>query len=1434
MSEVKPHGNGAAVVPTLDPNAIEDAQAHNAEVKKDLNNIIKPPIESEKPQALKPHTDIKTESPKDLPPPPPIKKSKIRDNATFSWENVGPWDVQSSSDKEASLKNIKNVETYITDHFYGDWYWNCSLIIGTCFFSWFVARIGGGFLSLGIVLLVTNSVYRLEFRRFNRDIRDDLTRIHANNRIDSEVETMEWLNSFLDKFWVIYMPALSEQVMFQAKAILEGAAPGYGIEAVSLDEFTLGSKAPRINAIKSYPKRANDIIEMDWSFSFAPNDTGDMTKNEIQKQILPKVAVGVTIGKAFISKSIPFLVEDMSCVGRLKIKLTLSQNFPHVKIVSAQFLEAPTIAYSFKPVGGDTFGIDIMTFIPGLSSFVNGIIHGTLKPMFYAPNHFDVDVEEILAQQSNDSIGVVAVTIKRLTKLKTGATTKPNSINPYVQIKVANNYEIEERTKVKKLINDPVYNETKYLLVNALNANKINFNVFHLLEDKADDQLIGNTEFSLADLLQEEIQTDLVRNITEGGKAVGKIEFDVRYFPTLPPIELEDGSKEPVADAEIGILKLNLHEARDLDISESFLGLLNPYAEIYINNELVKTCRRLRQTNEPSWDQGFESLITQQSETHIQVLIKDSVDNNIVGKLDANLQDLIFETNRGQEWITTPPLKENGVKPQVRITAGWKALSMTDDSVVKSRHRSSIGGLRLHLRSAKSLKNLEAVGKVDPYVRVLLNGKLRARTSTFLETTDPVFNSTYFLPVANEHQHYLLQIMDAEPEGKDRSLGTAAININDFLKRDEKGYFLAYDGSEEIIEQPVIYNKTPTGVLSYSVSFIPTIPIYTHSELVNKAAYIAEFKEKQLQEQKKKEADEKLFKEKPNEYEWVDIEGDNLPEPEKKEMSLEEAIKYRAGAVTVHLLGGRFDKADVIAHALFDDHAYSSVVSTKSNGKVLDSSSTGEGFVRDLPHSKLIFRIATKSEVNYQTDILAERSFDTLDILKKSYAQPITLKINETNSIKVQLDFTPSDVKLAPFDTVLDVGYVKLDVVGANGIKSVDSNGKSDPFAVISLDAIEVFRTDKQKKTLDPVWNESTNFPILSRSRQVLIVELFDWDLTHDSRSLGKGIIDLSNLVPLTTTNVPVKLDTQGTVNLKATFKPEYIRPKLGVAKGSIVNLGAVAGVPLQMVGGAADMAGNALGAGAGLATDGLTKGMGFATDGVNKGGSFLRGFGRSKKSSSKKLNGDDSDDFNSSFDSTNDNSSVTSIPPTTPSKSSKGTLVEPGTPKSQYANDLQSLRSGHPTPAAAGLAAEGLTAPQRPSFNHSRNASGSSDAMSFVASINGPEAIPGRISIISASGLSTSASIEAKAILKTSTRERELYKTRPTKVEKGSDVLKWNESVPFKSTLQGELQFQLKEHHTFGKSQLLGTATLPLEEVLNKSENLNVKIGNATLTLNI
>jgi Ca2+-dependent lipid-binding protein len=1347
-------------------------------------------------------------------------------------------------DKVAALKVIKAIETYVINHFYGDWYWNSAIMIGTCFFAWLAARLGGGILSFVFILLFTNSVYRLEYRRFNRDIRDDLTRIHASNRLENELESMEWLNSFMDKFWVIYMPALSEQVLFIASEVLKDQAPGFGIDKLSLDEFTLGSKAPRVDSIKSYTKKGHDHIEMDWDFSFAPNDTDDMTKKEIQKKINPKVALGVTVGKAFISKSLPILVEDMSFTGRMNIKLKLTENFPHVKMVSIQFLEAPTIDYALKPIGGDTLGLDIMSFIPGLSSFVNGLIHSNLRPILYAPNSLDIDVEEIMAQQSNDSIGVVAVTITKCTKLKTGNPTKPNSINPYVQLKTSGNADIDERTSVKDSINDPVFLETKYILVNTLEGNHLNLNVFHLLKDKADDQLIGTTEFSLAELLQEQHHTGVVKSITEGGKTVGKIEFDITYFPQLEPFVLEDGTKEPVTDCEVGIMKLNLHAAKDLDISDSIIGLLNPYAEIYVNDELVKTCRKLRQNNNPSWEQAFESLITQQSKTRIQVLVKDTVEDNIVAKLDANLQDLIFETSRGNLWISCPPIKPDGNPCKIKISAGWKALAMDDDTVIQSYYNAPIGGVRIHLRSATGLKNLETVGKVDPYARILLNGKVRARTNTIANTLDPNFNNVYILPVANEHQHFLIDIVDEEAEQKDRSLGSGAINVEDFLKKNDAGYYLAYDGSNEIIEQPILLHGQPSGTLSYSVSFIPTIPVYTISQIHHKDEYLEDMKNKKIEEAKQREKDEKLFKEHPNEYEWVEINEDNIPEPKNLVMPLEQAIKYRAGTIAAHVLSGRFEKSDVYVHTLFDDYAYPSGVSPRTDGNFLHTTSIGEGFIRDLPNSMVIFRVASKVDVNTEKHIVAEKTFSTLDILKRSYSKPLMLKIDDKNTIKVQLEFIPTAVKLAPFDTILDVGKVKLEILSAENLPSVDSNGKSDPLVVIKLDGVEIFKTDKKRRTLDPIWNEAAEFPMLSRSRSILMLEVYDWDLTHDDELLGRASLDLSSAEPFNSTQFQVKLDTQGVLNLRATFKPEYIRPKLHSSNGLGIDLGMIAGAPMKVVGGVTGVASNVVGGGVGAAADGVTKGT-----------SFFKHLGKTKRKPVKGDKGSDENnelsDVNESFDGADTSSTANDTSSTVNDESSDDDTSDAGSRASQdgskkngtvtnYLADLQSLRSGQPpsVKAVPNIQNEHLPPPQRPmtggnAFGHARSASGATDVSSFVGSIHGPDAIPGRITIISADGISGGA-LEVKVTLKTSTKEKELYKTRSNKIDKETNLYKWNESVPFKAASSGELRFDIKERHVFGKSVPIASAVLHLSEALNKSENIILDVGEGHLTLNI
>lgn len=1403
---------------------------------------------------------------------PPAKPS-IRQNTTFSWQDVGAWDNPEISDKGHMLHVMKKIEAYVIDHFYGDWYWNSGIMIGTCFFSWLAARWGFGIFSILVVLLGANSVYRLEFRRFNRDIRDDMTRIHASNRLENELETMEWMNSFLDKFWVIYMPALSDQVKYIANEVLKDQAPGMGIEKISLDEFTLGSKAPRVNSIKSYTRKGQDHIEMDWNFSFAPNDTDDMTKNEIKKKINPKVALGVTIGKAFISKSLPILVEDMAFTGRMNIKLKLTEKFPHVKMVSVQFLEAPTIDYALKPVGGDTFGFDIMTFIPGLSSFVNTLIHSNLRPMLYAPNSLDVDVEEIMAQQSNDSTGVVAVTVKRCLNLKTGMDTKPNSINPYVQIKLQSNADVDEKTKIKKSINDPIFLETKYLLVNTLDNNFLTFNVFDFIEDSPNDKLIGSVDIPLVDLLQKEVRTGMVKNLVESGKTIGKIEFDLRYFPTLEPVTLDDGSKEENTDAEIGIMKLNLESATNLDLSGNVIGLLNPYAEIYVNDELVKSCRRLRKTNDPSWNTNFESLISQQSETQIMVLVKDSANDAIVAKLDANLQDIIFETSRGQEWISCSP--QGGVTPKIRITAKWKALGITDEKVVDANFSAPIGGLRLHVRQARDLKNLEAVGEVDPYVRVMVNGKLRARTPTIAETVSPVWNSVYFFNIDNENQHLLLSIMDAEPGDKhDRNLGSCAVHVKDFIKKNKEGNYLGYDGSQEVIEQPVLFNGVDKGHLSYSVSFIPNVPILTRAQTKNRKGYEAHKKAAADKAAEKRAREEKLIAEYPDKYEFIETDEVDVPEPPRISMPLEDIIKYRAGNMMVRILKARLSKPDLYIQTLFDDQALPSGVTPKAESRSLNVSSTAEAFIRDLPNSKLVLRVAKRFEVKNKKDMVCEKIFSTIDILKRSWDKPIDLPIDEVNTVKIQLEFIPSPIKLHPLDTILDVGILKLEILSGHDLPAADSNGKSDPLALIRLDGVEVFKTDKKRKNLDPVWNEDVEIPMRSRSRQLLLVEVYDWDLTHDDRLLGRANLDLSTLDPHTSTPFQVALDTKGSVKLRALFKPEYIRPSIEETGGLGIGLGDatkfVGGVANGVGGVASGVAGAGVGA-AGAGVGAIGSGIGAAGDGLHKGGSFLKGLGRRKK--------DKGDSEASSM-------------METPSPTKLRRSIEP---KSQYTNDLQSLRSGQgpqssgtqsPSPEKKGIMEEvkdqddehdeendkeedekeddgqdpkdevhpnvkqkeepqtiqalpdihgtDLPPPQKPGFGLERTDSSTSSNFadsSFASSIQGLGAIPGRLNIISAQGYPSN-NLEVKVVLKTPSRSRDLYKTRSSKLDKSSGQYKWNEGTPFKCTPEGELIFILREHHTFGKKKEVDQFHISLSSVEGETMELKGQSGSLLVGL--
>ena len=70
--------------------------------------------------------------------------------------------------------------------------------------------------------------------------------------------------------------------------------------------------------------------------------------------------------------------------------------------------------------------------------------------------------------------------------------------------------------------------------------------------------------------------------------------------------------------------------------------------------------------------------------------------------------------------------------------------------------------------------------------------------------------------------------------------------------------------------------------------------------------------------------------------------------------------------------------------------------------------------------------------------------------------------------------------EVARRDSMLQNGPWKLDVhiQGARNLRKADTFGKSDPYAVVSLNGKRLGQTQVIKKTLDPEWDEKLEFKI--------------------------------------------------------------------------------------------------------------------------------------------------------------------------------------------------------------------------------------------------------------------------------------------------------------------------------------------------------------------
>jgi Ca2+-dependent lipid-binding protein len=874
-----------------------------------------------------------------------------------------------------------------------------------CLASWVVALLGGGLAWVFIVMAICSTYYRTSIRRVRRNFRDDINRELALKKLETDNESVEWINSFLVKFWPIYQPVLAQTVIATVDQVLSNSTPAF-LDSLKLKTFTLGNKPPRVEHVKTYPKTEEDVVIMDWKFSFTPNDTADMTARQLKEKINPKVVLEIRVGKAMISKGLDVIVEDMAFVGLVRLKIKLQIPFPHIEKVEMSFLERPTIDYVCKPLGGETFGFDI-NFIPGLESFILEQIHATLAPMMYAPNVFPIEVAKMLAGTPVDqAIGVVAITLHGAHGLK-NPDKFSGTPDPYAVVSL-NRRQPLAQTKVVKENADPRWNETHYVLITSFN-DSLDIDVYDY-NDIRKDKKLGSASFALENVEEIYEHENERLELTSDGKARGMLLCDIRFFPVLEPKKLEDGTIEPPPESNQGILRFTVEQAKELDASKSMVGQLNPYAILLLNGREVHTTKKLKRTNNPIWDNGSkEILITDKKRAKLGIAIKDDRDlagDQLLGTYQIKLEDFLEATEKGHHWYNLVGTKTGCVK----MTAQWRPVEISGVSSGTGGYVTPVGVFRIHFKCARKLRNVEALGKSDPYARVVLSGIERARTVTFKNNLDPDWDEVLYVPVHSPRERLQLEVMDSENVGKDRSLGLTEIHTGDFMVKDETtGEWLVHDAKEERTDGLRLHGKgTPKGTLTYTVAFYPTLNVADPEEEEKKGKG-KEKEEADQEPEKESSSSSDSDKEKPRPS--LDARPNELKEPatpltplssvsvstprksrDDKEppkvyLTPQELLHYESGLIIFRLMEAELPKSGTRVEVFVDDMAFPSYVSSTAKSRQHTFDEMGDCMIRELEFSRLTIKICEKTdkqnEDKKQDHTLARLSGNTLDTLKQ-------------------------------------------------------------------------------------------------------------------------------------------------------------------------------------------------------------------------------------------------------------------------------------------------------------------------------------------------------------------------------------------------------------------------------------------------------------------
>ncbi|CCE62444.1 hypothetical protein TPHA_0C02910 [Tetrapisispora phaffii CBS 4417] len=1063
------------------------------------------------------------------------KGSRQRKEASYvGWKQIGGWeesDALTAEDELLDLNKETPLDNFIPDKFYGDWYHSVAIfaIGGILSFT-----IGYFKLPLSItffVIIVSSVFYRISVKTYRASIRDLVQREFTVQNIDDDYESMEWVNNFLDKFWPKIEPNVSQMVVAQVNDLLatNEQIPAF-IKALWIDQFTLGVKPPRIDLVKTFQNTDNDVVVMDWGVSFTPHDLTDLNAKQMKNFINQKCVIKAKL----FGLTLPVSVSDIAFKATARISLKLMTPFPHVETANVQLLEVPDIDFYALLFGDSIFNTEVLA-IPGLMTMIQKMAKKYMAPMLLPPFSLQFNIPQLLSGSAL-SIGVLEVTVKNAKNIRRASTLVGDSIDPYLMFEI--NGKKTGKTRIVRDTLNPVWNETLYILLGTF-TDPLSITLWDKRE-KLKDKVLGRIEYNLNSLHDAHFQRNINVNFLRNSRSVGELNLDLHFYPTLTPKVLPDGTEEGSPDLNTGISKIVIEEAYGLDKPGNKVCA---YVEVYSAGELLFSTDKAEGIDVIKWNKSYESVIMDRRKTKYKIVVKNSKNGEVISSTLQSLNDLIDRTEIDRKRI---PL--NNCKGQLKITVYWKPVAMDLGSSAIA-YTPPIGVVRIFINKAWDLKNLETIGKIDPYVNVLVNGVPKGRTPEIEQTLSPVWNTAIYVAVTSPNQRITLDCMDVETADTDRSVGKVDLKVLDLFQKDENDKYMKIINDEPITSR-LITKKGIKGSIRYSTSFYPALPVLTLEEIED-LDQIKE-KKKKLLEKKFLTDEAQMTAEQKEKFKNQENAIQDMEEMygNKEQLDLSQLISYNSGVLSISVLDGELPIPGLYVQAFFDANGYARFTSPKISTRTIKTGWTGDVMIKELEWSITTLRVTKHKNNNKVEECLCEVTIPTIELVKNCFYRPSFLNLAGAHTAKlmIQTSWFPIDTDTLPeSDLIVNTGDLTITVKGAENLISADNNGFSDPYVKLYLNDEEdcFFKSKTQKKQLNPTWNETTTIVLDNRVNEKLRIKVMDWDAGNFNDLIGTGVISLSDVKPSGVTNMDVPITDPdggdgGVLHLSFEFDPKY------------------------------------------------------------------------------------------------------------------------------------------------------------------------------------------------------------------------------------------------------------------------------------------------------